>query len=194
MSQMGIPAKLVRIIRAYTYESKSKVSFGGEVSNEFPVTIGLRKEDALSPALFNIAHGIPWAIFCMRLIKNLIIEKLKYKKQENNTHLCKKLDSIGIKLDETQDQVDEIKEKLEDVNNKLDKMFLRGQDKDIKNKKNLYNGTYEITIDSRRKRNPIDLINRLKEKIQEIHEDSYDDIIEEYKFSNKYINSCPSDR
>jgi len=44
MSQMGIPAKLVRLIKACTYESKSKVSFGGEVSD---VTTG----GALSLAL-----------------------------------------------------------------------------------------------------------------------------------------------
>jgi len=38
MNKMGIPAKLIRMIRACAYESKSKVSFGGEVSDEFPVT------------------------------------------------------------------------------------------------------------------------------------------------------------
>jgi len=54
MNKMGIPAKLVKIIRACAYESKSKVSFGGEVSGEFPVTTRLRQGDSLSPALFNI--------------------------------------------------------------------------------------------------------------------------------------------
>jgi hypothetical protein len=55
MNKIGIPVKLVRMIRAYAYESKSKVSFGGLISDEFPVTTGLRQGDALSPALFNIA-------------------------------------------------------------------------------------------------------------------------------------------
>jgi hypothetical protein len=43
VSQMGILAKLIRIIKACTYESKSKVSFGKEISDEFPVTTGLRQ-------------------------------------------------------------------------------------------------------------------------------------------------------
>lgn len=55
MNLIGIPAKLIRLIKAHcTHESKNKVSFGGEVSDEFPVTTGLRQGDALSPAQFNI--------------------------------------------------------------------------------------------------------------------------------------------
>lgn len=55
IDQLGIPAKLIRMIKAYTYDSKNKVSFGGELSHKFPVTTSLRPGDAISPALFNIA-------------------------------------------------------------------------------------------------------------------------------------------
>lgn len=52
---MGISAKLVRITKACTYESKSKKKFGGKVSDEFPVITGLRKGEVISPDRFNIA-------------------------------------------------------------------------------------------------------------------------------------------
>lgn len=52
---MGIPSKLIRMVKACRHESKSKVSFGGELSDEFPVTTSLRQGDDLSPTLFNFA-------------------------------------------------------------------------------------------------------------------------------------------
>lgn len=53
MDQMGIPRKIIRMIR--TYGSKCKEKYGGEESEEFVVETGLRQGYALSPALFNIA-------------------------------------------------------------------------------------------------------------------------------------------
>lgn len=55
MGQLEIPAKLTRVIKACIYNSKTKVSFGGDLSEKFSVTTDLRQGDALSPALFNIA-------------------------------------------------------------------------------------------------------------------------------------------
>jgi len=43
------------MIKACIYESTSKVSYGGDVSDEFPVTTELRHGDVLLPALFNNA-------------------------------------------------------------------------------------------------------------------------------------------
>lgn len=55
MSRIGIPEKLIRMIKTCVQGSKCKVNFGGDYSNEFLVSTGLRQGDALSPALFNIA-------------------------------------------------------------------------------------------------------------------------------------------
>jgi len=55
MIQLGIPAKLVRLVKACVQHSKCKVKFNGELSEDFSVETGLRQGDALSPTLFNIA-------------------------------------------------------------------------------------------------------------------------------------------
>lgn len=55
MDQLGIPRKIMRMIRVCVNGSKYKVKYGGEKSEEFKVRTGLRLRDALSPALFNIA-------------------------------------------------------------------------------------------------------------------------------------------
>jgi len=54
MTQLGIPAKLVKQVKACVQHSKNKVKFNGELSEEFSVETGLRQADALSSALFNI--------------------------------------------------------------------------------------------------------------------------------------------
>lgn len=84
MDQLGIPAKLIRMIKVCTYNSKSKVSFGRELSHKFPVTTSLRQSDALLPALFNIA---------LELIMRILMTKaksIKIKKQSrvNCSTLC----------------------------------------------------------------------------------------------------------
>jgi hypothetical protein len=55
MARIGIPEKLIRMIKTCVQGSKCKVNFGGDYSNEFLVSTGLRQGDALSSALFNIA-------------------------------------------------------------------------------------------------------------------------------------------
>lgn len=55
MSQMGISEKLIRMIKACVQGSKCKVSFGGAYSNVFSVSMVLKQEEPLSPALYNIA-------------------------------------------------------------------------------------------------------------------------------------------
>ncbi|KAL4083745.1 hypothetical protein QTP88_029061 [Uroleucon formosanum] len=55
MARIGIPEKLIRMIKTCVQGSKCKVNFGGDYSNEFLVSTGLRQGDALSPVLFNIA-------------------------------------------------------------------------------------------------------------------------------------------
>jgi hypothetical protein len=79
MGKLGIPAKLTRVIKACTYNSKSKVSFGGDLSEEFPVTTGLRQGDALSPALFNIA---------LESVMRVVMTQAKGIELENNQNLA----------------------------------------------------------------------------------------------------------
>jgi len=42
MTQLGIPEKLVRLVKACVKLSKCKVKFNGELSEEFTVETGLR--------------------------------------------------------------------------------------------------------------------------------------------------------
>ncbi|KAL4104822.1 hypothetical protein QTP88_020098 [Uroleucon formosanum] len=55
MVQLGIPAKLVRMVKACMKNSRCKVKFKSVLSKEFTVTTRVRQGDALSPILFNIA-------------------------------------------------------------------------------------------------------------------------------------------
>lgn len=62
---------------ACTYCSKSKVCFGGELSEEFPVTTSLRQGD-LSPALFNIT---------LESVMSVVMTQAKGIKIENNQNI-----------------------------------------------------------------------------------------------------------
>lgn len=58
MTRLGIPARLVRLVKACMQYSKCKVKFNRDLSKEFSVDIGLRQgDDALSSVLFNIGLG-----------------------------------------------------------------------------------------------------------------------------------------
>lgn len=66
------------MIKACTYDPKSKVSFEGELSHKFPVTTSLRQDDDLSPALFNIA---------LESVMRIVMTKAKGIKINNNQEL-----------------------------------------------------------------------------------------------------------
>jgi hypothetical protein len=53
--ELGIPKKLVRLIRMCLNETYSKVRVGKLLSGKFPIQNGLKQGDALSPLLFNFA-------------------------------------------------------------------------------------------------------------------------------------------
>jgi hypothetical protein len=53
--ELGIPKKLVRLIKMCLNETCSKVSIGKLLSDKFPIQNGLKEADALSPLLFNFA-------------------------------------------------------------------------------------------------------------------------------------------
>jgi hypothetical protein len=51
--EFGIPMKLVRLIKMCLNETYSKIRIGKHLSRAFPIQNGLKREDALSPLLFN---------------------------------------------------------------------------------------------------------------------------------------------
>lgn len=54
MDKLGIPEKVVIVIRSCVQWSWCKVKFNNILSNDFEVVTGLRQGDALFQALFNI--------------------------------------------------------------------------------------------------------------------------------------------
>jgi len=53
--EIGIPMKLVRLIKMFLAETYSRFRVGKNLSYMFPVRNGLKQGDALSPLLFNFA-------------------------------------------------------------------------------------------------------------------------------------------
>jgi hypothetical protein len=53
--EFGVPKKLVRLVKICLNESYSKVRVDKLLSDKFPIQIGLKQEDALSPLLCNFA-------------------------------------------------------------------------------------------------------------------------------------------
>ncbi|QIH04883.1 bro5 [Dasineura jujubifolia toursvirus 2a] len=149
---------------------------------------------------------------------NLLSEVSEVRTQ--NTLALKRLEEMGITLGETKEQLDEIQEELQDTNTKLDKalpdrnvdpneselkhhyillkqkdddnsyMFIRGQDRHIKNRVNKYKEEFTIEIDQTKTPNPIDLVNRLKSFIQKINDTHFSEtgILDNIRMSDEYTN------
>lgn len=60
LSELGVPSKLVRLIKCATNNSLAKVKIQNAVTDEFEVRQGLRQGDGLAPMLFNLA--LEWVI------------------------------------------------------------------------------------------------------------------------------------
>jgi hypothetical protein len=60
--EFGIPMKLARLIKMCLTEIYSRVRVGKNLSDRFPIVNYLKKEDVLSPLLFNFAfeYSIRW--------------------------------------------------------------------------------------------------------------------------------------
>jgi len=55
LANLGIPNKLIRMIKICNSNTLCKVRCQGELSPHFQVKLGLKQGDALSPILFNLA-------------------------------------------------------------------------------------------------------------------------------------------
>jgi len=53
MTEVGIPLKLVRLIKMCLTETCSRVRVGKNLSDRFPIRNGLKQGDALTPLPFN---------------------------------------------------------------------------------------------------------------------------------------------
>jgi len=53
--EFGITMKVVRLIKMCLNETYNRVQVGKNLSDIFPVRLGLKQADALSPLLFNFA-------------------------------------------------------------------------------------------------------------------------------------------
>lgn len=95
MQDLGIPKKLIRMVKACTLGSVNRVRVGYELSSAFTVESGLKQGDGLSPLLFNIT-----------------LEKVIQELWKDNNLICKLLayaDDIAM-LGNT---IEEIEESLE---------------------------------------------------------------------------------
>ena len=134
-----------------------------------------------------------------------------------------KYEQDRIKLDEIHDDLTEANHKLDKANRKLDKalpdrnvdpeddnlghhyillknkqnpneyLFVRGQDKYIELKKK-HITDFDVIIEKTKNPNPIDLGNRLKEKINIINEETYVDVLKDIRRSAEYIKSTPTQK
>jgi hypothetical protein len=53
--ELGVPMKLVRLIKKCLNEMYSRIHIGKNLSNNFPIQNGLKQGDSLSPLLFKFA-------------------------------------------------------------------------------------------------------------------------------------------
>ena len=57
--EFGIPLRLVRLITMCLNETYSTVRVGKHLSDMFPIHIGLKQGEALTPLLFNFVYNKP---------------------------------------------------------------------------------------------------------------------------------------
>ena len=73
-------------------------------------------------------------------------------------------------------------------------LFFRGQDKYIESLKKKHTTSFDVIIEKTKNPNPIDLVNRLKEKIKIINEETYCVAIKDVRCSTEYIKGTPTQK
>jgi hypothetical protein len=56
MCDVGIPGKLIRLFKASMKNTETKVKFQTQLAEPFKIRQGFKQDDALAPALFNLAR------------------------------------------------------------------------------------------------------------------------------------------
>jgi len=103
MIELGIPAKLVKLVKVYVQKSKCKIKFNSVMSEEFPVETSLRQGDALSPILFNIA--------LKSVVRKVQKDRIGLRIRKQNVVIIAYADDLII-MGETEDQVRNTAKKL----------------------------------------------------------------------------------
>ena len=138
------------------------------------------------------------------------LDEANCKIDDMQEELSETREELGGKLDEVQDKLDralpdrnidpeddELKHSyilFKSKSTPNEYVFVRGQDKHIELTKRKNNKTFEITIDKTKNPNPIDLINRLKDKIKIINEKGYSGIITSIRKSDDYFKGTPTQK
>ena len=141
---------------------------------------------------------------------NCKLDEANCKIDEMHVELSETREELGGKLDEVQDKLDRalpdrnIDPKDDDLKHNYilfksktkpnEYVFVRGQDKHIELTKRKNNQTFEITIDKTKNPNPVDMTNRLKERIKIINEKGYSDIITSIRKSDEYYKGTPTQK
>lgn len=94
MRQIGIPNKLINLIKSCTLNSKYKIKVASKLSEDFEVKTGVKQGDSLSPVLFNI-------------VINRIIQKVKLlqigAQLESKINIVAYADDIALLADSEND-------------------------------------------------------------------------------------------
>lgn len=55
--ELGIPPKVIRLVRMIMSDVRSKMKINQELTDDFEVSRGLKQGDGLAPTLFNLTLG-----------------------------------------------------------------------------------------------------------------------------------------
>lgn len=115
LRNLGLHPKLVKMIELTLTNTKSKIKFRGELSEEFEIKTGLRQGDGLSPILFNCALEYIMREWEMTNPKNIQIGYRKENIKLNCLGFADDLAFLANKVAETKTQITS----LEEIANKI---------------------------------------------------------------------------
>ena len=150
--------------------------------------------------------------------------KHKQELKDLRDELIEKHEALMEINEEQREKLDEIHEDLNEVTSKLDRalpdrnidpeddglkhnyilfknkqknneyMFVRGQDKYIESLKKRHVNSFDVIIEKTKNPNPIDLTNRLKDRIKIINEETYAIVTKDVRRSMEYIKGTPTQK
>ena len=156
--------------------------------------------------------------------KDCKIDELFKKLEEARIKHEQEREEDRLKHEELMEKLDDMHDDLNDANSKLDRalpdrnidpdddnlshhyillrnkqktneyMFVRGQDKYIESLKKRQATSFDVIIEKTKNPNPIDLTNRLKDRIKIINEETYDIVTKNVRCSAEYKKGTPTQK